>query len=237
MQYENRLKKSLLNAKENIEDIFFPRRGAYINVKHKGRKSHLLDLEPFYDDQKKIFFKYILDTNEFGFSSDQYYATSDTYFIWKKSPSLDVDYYLFLAYLNSNIVEFLFKAKNIKIKRSKTKLESNIPIPPFIFRTHIEEYDPHSIQLIHTIHDLSKLIVALIQKQNQKQKNLLNLRRKFKLVKKNLNNIDILKSEQLLENRALEMTVASLKGVINSLFFTLFGIKKKEINDLLKKYY
>ena len=65
----------------------------------------------------------------FGYTKDSYYATSDTYFLWSREGKNDIDYLFFLAYLNSKIVKFLFWAKNITIKRSKTKLEEEIPIP------------------------------------------------------------------------------------------------------------
>ncbi|MFX1444812.1 MAG: Eco57I restriction-modification methylase domain-containing protein, partial [Promethearchaeota archaeon] len=114
-QYEKELREILINAKENPEDFYFPRRGAYIHILDQENKDTLIDLEPFYDHHKKIFFKYISSENLFGFTEKPYYATSDTYFLWPKSIVKDIDYHFILAYLNSKIVAFLFKAKNIKI--------------------------------------------------------------------------------------------------------------------------
>ena len=83
------------------------------------------------ENDKKIFLKYISNENIFGFSDSSYFATSDTYFLWPKNSEtkLELDYTFLLAYLNSKLVYFLFKAKNISIKRSKTKLEYGLPVP------------------------------------------------------------------------------------------------------------
>ena len=127
-QFELKLREILINAKENPDDYYFPRRGSFIRILEEKGKEKLLDLEPFYDNKQKIFFKYISNENIFGYSHDPYYATSDTYFLW---PLLNkqIDYLFTLAYLNSKIVSFLYKAKNISIKRSKTKLEHGLPMP------------------------------------------------------------------------------------------------------------
>ncbi|GAG96092.1 unnamed protein product, partial [marine sediment metagenome] len=132
MQFERDLKDILINAKENPYDLYFPRRGAFIRnleQKNEANKENLFDLEPLYDNAKKIFFKYISNDNIFGYADSSYYATSDTYFLWPKVPEMQINYPFLLAYLNSKLVRFLFKAKNIKIKRSKTKLEEDLPIP------------------------------------------------------------------------------------------------------------
>lgn len=126
-QHEGELRAILINAKEDPEDLYFPRRGSFINRKTMG-KTTLLDLEPLYDEEQKIFLSYISKTNKFGFSSSSYYATSDTYFLWAKNDKINLDYPFLLAYLNSYVVKFLFNAKNIKIKRSKTKLEAGLPV-------------------------------------------------------------------------------------------------------------
>ena len=127
LQFRNELQHILINAKENPEDIYFPRRGAFIRPLEKNTAENLVDLEPLYDSHEKLFFKFISDGNKFGYSNQPYYATSDTYFLWPKST--DIDYMFLLAYLNSKLVTFLYKAKNITIKRSKTKLEQGLPIP------------------------------------------------------------------------------------------------------------
>ncbi len=129
IQFGTELRDILINAKEKPEDLYFPRRGAFIRRLNEKHKEDLLDLEPFYDSHPKIFLKYISDENIFGYSNNQYYATSDTYFLWPKASEEYIDYLFILAYLNSKFVQFLYKAKNIKVKRSKTKLEHALPIP------------------------------------------------------------------------------------------------------------
>ncbi|NVM17674.1 MAG: Eco57I restriction-modification methylase domain-containing protein [Candidatus Lokiarchaeota archaeon] len=128
-QYKGALENILRNAKENTKDIYFPRRGSLITQYDIEDKRKLINLEPYYDMEPKIFFSYISNSNEFGYTKDSYYATSDTYFLWAKEGKNDLDYLFLLAYLNSKIVKFLFMAKNIIVKRSKTKLEEEIPIP------------------------------------------------------------------------------------------------------------
>ncbi|MHA1913678.1 MAG: Eco57I restriction-modification methylase domain-containing protein [Promethearchaeota archaeon] len=136
-QFKGELQRILINAKENPADIYFPRRGAHIRRFEKISDEDLVDLEQLYDSHEKIFFKFITEENTFGYSNQPYYATSDTYFLWPKSPN--IDYMFLLAYLNSKIVTFLYKAKNITIKRSKTKLERGLPIPNMeLFKTEEE---------------------------------------------------------------------------------------------------
>ncbi len=127
-QFEKKLRKILINAKENPEDFYYPRRGSFIRRTEEDGKDTLVDLEPFYDDAQKIFFKFISNENIFGYSHDSYYATSDTYFLWPLK-NKNTDYLFTLAYLNSKLVYFLYKAKNIVIKRSKTKLEHDLTVP------------------------------------------------------------------------------------------------------------
>ena len=135
-QYKGELENILRNAKENIQNIYFPRRGNFINQYNTGNKRKLINLEPYYDKEPKIFFSYISKSIAFGYTKDSYYATSDTYFLWLREGKNDIDYLFFLAYLNSKIVKFLFRVKNITIKRSKTKIEEEIPIPNItLFRT------------------------------------------------------------------------------------------------------
>jgi adenine-specific DNA-methyltransferase len=124
-QYKTELKDILINAKENPKDNFFPRRGTFIR---RNNDENLTDLEPFYENANKIFFKYISNENSFGFSDSPYFATSDTYFLWPKIDNGSIDYLFILGYLNSKLVQFLFKAKNLRIKRSKTKLEDDLPL-------------------------------------------------------------------------------------------------------------
>ncbi|MFX1266884.1 MAG: Eco57I restriction-modification methylase domain-containing protein [Promethearchaeota archaeon] len=128
-QYKTELKNILINAKENPNDYFFPRRGTFIRSNEKKSNENLIDLEAFYENDKKIFFKYISNVNIFGYSKSSYFATSDTYFLWPRLNQKPIDYIFMLAYLNSKLVRFLFNAKNIQLKRSKTKLEDDLPIP------------------------------------------------------------------------------------------------------------
>ena len=236
-QYKGLLKKTLVNAKENPHNLFFPRRGAFIRLKNEESKPNLLDLEPYYDNQEKIFFKYILDTNEFGFSSDQYYATSDTYFLWKKDPSVEIDYFLLLAYLNSKIVEFLFKAKNIKIKRSKTKLESNIPLPSFILKNECKNLEnKNTLQIIQVIERLSELTINL-QKSNRQKTNFVDFKQKLDSVTDKLQDFPFLNKVQILKNISTERPINSIKKLIDSLFFTLFQLDREKTEHLMQKYY
>jgi hypothetical protein len=109
-----------------------------------------------YDSHQKIFFKFIEVENKFGYSNQPYYATSDTYFLWPKSTP--IDYLFLLAYLNSKIVTFLYKAKNLTIKRSKTKLEQGLPLPNLeLFNTKeqkeiLDQIKNHTLSIITTSH-------------------------------------------------------------------------------------
>ena len=66
-----------------------------------------------------------------------------------------------LAYLNSKLVRFLFNAKNIRLKRSKTKLEDDLPIP--FIKNFISEIDCKKISLI------KKLTKQLIQSSGNRK--------------------------------------------------------------------
>ncbi|MBY8990945.1 MAG: Eco57I restriction-modification methylase domain-containing protein [Candidatus Lokiarchaeota archaeon] len=153
-QFEDELRETLINAKENPHDLYYPRRGSFIRKTERDSKEILVDLEPLYEQNQKIFFKYISTKNIFGFTADPYYATSDTYFLWPKSCEKSINYPFILAYLNSSIVSFLYKAKNIIIKRSKTKLEYGLPIPNI--KNFITEEKSKIINLIEN------LVVSLI---------------------------------------------------------------------------
>ena len=130
-QYDKELRDILINAKENPEDIYFPRRGSFIRLFGEGTDKSLKDLEPFYENSEKIFIRYISKENIFGYSKEPYYATSDTYFLWPRIPVRKISYPFVIAYLNSKVATFLFKAKNISLKRSKTRLENGLPFPYF----------------------------------------------------------------------------------------------------------
>ncbi|MFX1494117.1 MAG: Eco57I restriction-modification methylase domain-containing protein [Promethearchaeota archaeon] len=154
-QYKTELRTILVNAKENPNDYFFPRRGTFIRSNKNNSNENLIDLEPFYENGNKIFFKYISNHNVFGYSNSSYFATSDTYFLWPKFSQKSIDYTFILAYLNSKLVNFLFKAKNLRLKRSKTKLEDDLPIP--VMKNFISETDRKKVTLI------KKLTKQLIQ--------------------------------------------------------------------------
>ncbi|MFX1320663.1 MAG: Eco57I restriction-modification methylase domain-containing protein [Promethearchaeota archaeon] len=145
-QYKTELQNILVNAKENPNDYFFPRRGTFIRRNENDSNETLIDLEPFYEKGTKIFFKYISNENIFGYSNSSYFATSDTYFLWPRFIQKSIDYTFMIAYLNSKLVRFLFNAKNIRIKRSKTKLEYDLPIP--FIENFTSEKDCKKISLI-----------------------------------------------------------------------------------------
>ena len=228
-QYEKVLRDILINAKENPEDFYFPRRGAYIHILDRENKDILIDLEPFYDHHKKIFFKYISSENLFGFTENSYYATSDTYFLWPKSVVKDIDYDFILAYLNSEIVAFLFKAKNIKIKRSKTKLEQELVIP--IINKFNSEIDYSIIELIKF---LSSLLIQV--NDSEKSKDSIKLLNNLANLQYFLNsNHNLL--FQVLKSALNNKNVEEIKKIIDKLFFQLFKIEEDRVNYLVSHYY
>jgi len=228
-QYEKVLREILINAKENPEDFYFPRRGAYIHSLDQENKDILIDLEPFYDHHKKIFFKYISSENLFGFTENSYYATSDTYFLWPKSIVKDINYDFILAYLNSEIVTFLFKAKNIKIKRSKTKLEQELVIP--VINKFNSEID-HSI--IELIKFLSSLLININDSEKFKDSiKLLNNLAKLQYFLNSNHNLLF----QVLKSALNSKNVEEIKKIIDKLFFQLFKIEEDRVNYLLSHYY
>ncbi len=160
-QYKTELRNILVNAKENPNDYFFPRRGTFIRRNENNSNETLIDLEPFYEKGKKIFFKYISNENIFGYSKSSYFATSDTYFLWPRFNQKSIDYTFMLAYLNSKLVHFLFNAKNIRIKRSKTKLEDDLPIS--FIENFTSEKDCKKISLI------KKLTKQLVQSSGNRK--------------------------------------------------------------------
>lgn len=226
IQYKAELRDILINAKENPLHIFFPRRGTFIRINHD---EILSDLEPLYDMSEKIFLRYISNDNIFGYSNAPYYATSDTYFLWPRFLNKQLDYAFMLAYLNSNLVNFIFKAKNIFIKRSKTKLEDALPIPNLkIFKSGRKK----------SIIELIKLLsYYLIKFNNSKyQLNLKELRKKllecnyqfFKEIDKfNISLYRILK----------EKKQKLILRTIDILFYDLFSLKVEDIYNLIQKFY
>ena len=228
-QFETDLRKILINAKENPEDFYFPRRGSVIRSFEKPTKENLVDLEPLYDNGQKIFFKFISNQNIFGYTNAQYYATSDTYFLWPKFADNKIDYLLILAYLNSKIVHFLYNAKNISIKRNKTKLEHCLPIP------HIKNFSSEEKKNI--IEFIKLLTSSLMKCQFSNQNNYVE-----RIIKKvlRLRYFSSLKNDQF-QSRLIKATENHNKGIIqmtlDSLFFQLFDLDDNKISYLLKKYY
>lgn len=123
-QYESELRKTLIQCKESPENWLFLRRGFKVhNLRNKKGNQYL---ESYYEKAKKIFFPYISKENNFGFTTGSFYATSDTYFM--HNDGIKADMYFFIAYLNSKLIKFVFKAKGLEVKRSKSKIENGIPI-------------------------------------------------------------------------------------------------------------
>ncbi|MFW9784321.1 MAG: Eco57I restriction-modification methylase domain-containing protein [Candidatus Heimdallarchaeota archaeon] len=227
-QYKSKLREILVNAKENPDDLYYPRRGALIRRVERSDNEKLVDLEHLYDSSQKIFFKYISERNIFGYSKDSYYATSDTYFLWPQSHKR-IDYLFMLAYLNSRLVSFIFKGKNIIIKRSKTKLERGLPIPNY--ETFKEKRETEIITLIkeltsylinNTLSDHTNNIGRALQ--NLTSRDYINISddTKFKL-----------KIVEAIEQSNEEF----IKNSIDTLFFELFQLNENEINNLLNEYY
>jgi adenine-specific DNA-methyltransferase len=227
--YESELKQTLLNAKENPKNFYFPRRGGYILRKNEKYGQEKIDLEAYYDEAPKIFFSYISNKNMFGYCSQQYYATSDTYFLWPKTSISNINYPFWLAYLNSKLVSFLFKAKNIRIKRSKTKVEDTLPIPDLC-----KFQSEQSQELISFIQSLSSFLIKLTNSENQiisesKKAIFSNLLHRYKEVSNN-SYIQNFSSQQ-------EINIKCILKIIDNLFFQLFNLDEEEIDYLITKYY
>ncbi|MFX0001675.1 MAG: Eco57I restriction-modification methylase domain-containing protein [Candidatus Hodarchaeota archaeon] len=228
-KYEKDLRKILINAKENPDDYYFPRRGSFIRKSDKNSDEKLIDLEPFYNKGKKIFFKFISNENVFGYSEDSYYATSDTYFLWPKKSGKNIDYLFILAYLNSKLVRFLFKAKSINIKRSKTKLEYGLPIPNLKKFTSMKE-----TLLIEFIKLLTSYLINIVNSNYEPYitdvNNVLSFLKKFSYIKD-----ETIKSKifQALENK----DQIFIQYTLDQLIFQLFELSEKEADSLIKKYY
>ena len=223
--HQKELEQTLKNAKEDPNNIYYPRRGGSILIFDENGNQKKVDLEPYYEFRPKIFFPYISDKNVFGFCSSSYYATSDTYFLWPKDNNSDIDYPFWLAYLNSSLVTFLFKAKNVVIKRSKTKLENNLPIPNLLnFQTNKQ------MEMITLIRYLSKQMIEL------------NTSRNSVLSRKERNEIvDYLLIHDENFNKFIDYTYKVdpifIKKIIDNLFFRLFNLDENDIDYLTKKYY
>jgi len=228
-QYEKELKNILINANENPDDFYFPRRGSFIRQFEVDNTEKLTDLEPLYDNIEKIFFKFISKDNTFGYSNNSYYATSDTYFFWPKYHDDKIDNMFILAYLNSRLVNFLYKAKNLSIKRSKTKLEQGIPIPHQInFKSEEKK------AIIEMIIILTRYLIEESDESiNKNKEDYITKRITANFLTSNEN--DELKEEiiRVLRNQDRQR----IKEVIDQLFFLLFNLDEIMINNLLKEYF
>ncbi len=216
-QYKKELKEILINAKENPLDFYFPRRGAFVRKDSESvNNSEILDLEPYYDGRKKILFRYISNVNVFGYAEAPYFATSDTYFLWPAVSEAEIDYDFLLAYFNSNLVQFLFKAKNISLKRSKTKLEFDLVVPNLnSFQTDEQKQNISFIKFL--MKSLIRNVVADIDETD------------LQIIEKRMKKSVI----SALKNR----NIPFIQKIIDDLIFELFGLNGSTINVLMEKYY
>jgi len=228
-QFEKELKDILINAKENPDDFYFPRRGSFIRLFEGNNKEKLTDLEPLYDNVQKIFFRFISKENNFGYTNASYYATSDTYFLWEKYNDEEIDYPFILAYMNSRLVTFIFYAKNISIKRSKTKLEQGLPIP------HLNNFiNKESKAIIELIKTFSYYLIR--NSHDKSHKNIENLIEKIQTSNYFTYTQNIKLKEKMI--RSLKKHDRdNIKGILDQLFFQLFNLDGEMINKLLKEYY
>ena len=211
-QYKRELENIIRNAKENIKDIYFPRRGSMITQYDLEHKRKLINLEPYYDKAPKIFFSYISNSNTFGYADDLYYATSDTYFLWLNEGENAIDYLFLLAFLNSKMMNFLFKARNITIKRSKTKLEEEIPVPNIsLFQS------PYQLEIINIVKEIAS---------NLTQNNIL-------IEKTKLDKLKEINPEFYSQIR----NVKNPQRIIDICLFNLFELAEEDIDRLIEKYY
>ncbi len=231
-QFQQELESILINAKENPKDIYFPRRGSHVRKIYGPGQNKLVGLERLYERGQKIFIRYITNENVFGYSQYPYYATSDTYFLWPKIPESEIDYPLILAYLNSKLMYFIFKAKNITIKRSKSKLEQELPI------INPENFNlPEQKQILSIIRQLSNLILDENYSISETQVNRIKVR-VMRLI-----NCDERKKKYdfAMENEiasSIKMrNVSLLKHYMDSLFFALLDMEERNVTQLLLEYY
>ena len=224
-QYEQELKETLKNANENRHDFYYPRRGSHIR---QSRDKGLVNLEPLYDNSPKIFFKFISQENIFGYALDQYYATSDTYFLWsKKLPEFSLLF--LLAYLNSKIVTFLFKSKSLAVKRSKTKLENGIPLPTF---SAFKSTEKHSI--IEIIQILTKWLVY--SANPVMQSNIYKYNSQLESFHY-LHTAENIPCKEMITKAMKEKDDDYIQEIINNLFYQLFDLDGNRIDYLIKEYY
>ena len=156
-QYKDELKKTLVKCKESPDYWLFPRRGLKI---HKLRNVNGVKyLELYYQNEKKIFFSYISNENVFGYTTKPFFATSDTYFL--HNDGLRADYEFLIAFLNSKLMKFIFYAKGLEIKRSKSKIENEIPIISYEILKNQKQKET-----IKKIRENSKEIITIFNKNS-----------------------------------------------------------------------
>jgi hypothetical protein len=224
-QFEQDLKEILKNAKENPFDFYFPRRGSHIR---QNTDKKLVNLEPLYDDGPKIFFKFISQENVFGYTSDQYYATSDTYFLWSKKPT-EFSLLFLLAYLNSKIVAFLFKSKSLAVKRSKTKIENGIPLP--VLDKFMSTEKKSIIELIQL---LTKWLVYSVN--SFKGSDVYKFSSQLES-SSYLQTAETLTSKEMIIKAMNDKNDELIQEFINNLFYQLFDLDGNRIDYLIKEYY
>ena len=150
------------------------------------------------------------------------------HFLWPLA-NKEIDYLFVIAYLNSKLVSFLYKAKNISIKRSKTKLEYGLPLPhPNNLRTEEKTI------LVDLIKNLTSRII------NNTKNN--HTRRIEELLDKILSYgylspiINYQFKEEVI--KAFEKNNKNnIKMIIDTLFFWLFNLDENDIDNLLIEYY
>jgi len=224
-QYEQDLAEILKNAKENSRDIYYPRRGSHIR-QEKG--NGLTNLEPLYDKSPKIFFKFISQDNVFGYAIDQYYATSDTYFLWPKKPTEFTSLFL-LAYLNSNIVRFVFKSRGLAMKRSKTKIEKRIPLP--ILNGFKSKEKKSIIELIQL---LTKWLVYSANPISDYDAH--NFRDELESTC-HLNILEKKLFKEMIIKAINDKRQEDMQPIVDNLFYQLFDLDGKRIDYLMREYY
>lgn len=229
-QYKSELEGILNNAKENPKDIYFPRRGAHVKRILGNKQNELTDLEPLYEKGNKIFIRYITDENVFGYSKEPYFATSDTYFLWPRILESEINYTLALAYLNSKLIHFIFKAKNITIKRSKSKLEQQLPF----LNTSKFQFDEQKLilKLINSLGLILRNNSIKEEIQNQLEQQIFKILDSIYNRKPNFNfNIHEIRTW------LIKKDYEKIKQFNDALFFILFDIEEERIDYLLSKYY
>jgi len=126
-------------------------------------------------------------------------------------------------------VHFLYNAKNILIKRNKTKLEHGLPIP------HIKNFSSEEKK---NIIEFIKVLTSCLMKSQFSNQNKYVERTIKKLLR--LRYFSSLENDQF-QSRLIKAAENHNKGLIqmrlDTLFFQLFDLDENKIDYLLKKYY